>query len=98
MGIDLRADANAEDSKGARPLDLAIAQGHAIVSKHLLHRRADLNSPGSSAAEKIAVAMERGHMAVVRLLQKMASGANHIVSGQPKSLLETRSDVRSSEL
>jgi ankyrin repeat protein len=66
--IELGADVNARDWRGATPLVNATANGHLAVATLLLERRADVNWVPAMAPTALIAAIYRGNMAVLNLL------------------------------
>ncbi|KAF4669342.1 hypothetical protein FOZ61_004376 [Perkinsus olseni] len=74
--LDAKADPNAQDRTGQRPLLVAAAGGHSDVCRILIERKADVAAVNSLGAPALALATNGGHVRAFQTLLRSGADVN----------------------
>ncbi|KAF4697369.1 hypothetical protein FOZ60_007454 [Perkinsus olseni] len=74
--LDAKADPNAQDRTGQRPLLVAAAEGHSDVCRILIERKADVTAVNSLGATALALATNAGHVRALQTLLRSGADVN----------------------
>ncbi|KAF4752256.1 hypothetical protein FOZ62_011535, partial [Perkinsus olseni] len=74
--LDAKADPNAQDRTGQRPLLVAAAEGHSDICRILIERKADVTAVNSLGASALALATNAGHVRAFQALLRSGADVN----------------------